>query len=381
MAKLKLYFGDDPKEKKKNIARAIGFVLALVIVVVSIVGVVKGIGDKEPGYYTLEAARDAEVPKYSLGVTYTQYFEGSTNQIKQLMRAAEKVYSDALMWSYKMFDAKDEYEGFVNLASVNNSVKSWTLGAGVYRSPEFQFAPQVYNAIFDAYEKTCQKAGYNLFAGALYDAWKEILVLDEPQDYDPLNDSYQKERIEKLAQASSALDNFKVEVVSASEYKLRFTVSESYVKLLEELECGINIVDFGMLHDSYMLQEVYARMEAAGFVDCAIEAGSSLLALNGRNIASQSLFSRKSTGDSDIYHYTLTDAAGKEHLRSLYFNVYTGQQNDLAEKTEVDMIGTFDLVEPVWINLQLSNAESAAELKALADKFNALDGVQVEVYN
>ena len=381
MAKLKLYFGDDPKEKKKNIARAIGFVLALVIVIVSIVGVVKGIGDKEPGYYTLEAARDANVPKYSLGVTYTQYFEGSTNQIKQLMRAAEKVYSDALMWSYKMFDAKDEYEGFVNLASVNNSVKNWTLSAGVCRSPEFQFAPQVYSAILDAYEKTCQKAGYNLFAGALYDAWKEILVLDEPQDYDPLNDSYQKERIEKLAQASSELENFKVEVVNASEYKLRFTVSESYVKLLEELECGINIVDFGMLHDSYMMREVYAQMEAAGFVDCVIETDSGMLALNGRNIASQSLFSRKSSGDGDVYHYAVTDAAGKEHLRSLYFNVYTGQQNDLAEKTEVDMIGTFDLVEPVWINLQLSNAESPAELKALAEKFNALDGVQVEVYN
>ena len=390
MGKIKLNFGDDPKEKKKNIARAIIFVLALVIAVFAITNGVLAIGDKDPGYYTLEAARDVNIPKYSLGVTYTEYFEGSTNEIKQLLRTAEKVYSDALLWSYKMFDAKEEFEGFVNLASVNNSVKSWTLGveadgpagdlaASVYRSPEFQFAPQVYNAIMDAYEKTCEKAGYNLFAGALYDVWKEILVLDDAEKYDPQNDSYQKERIEKLAQASSELDNFKVVVVSASECRLRFEVKESYVKLLESLECPINIMDLNLLHDTYMMQEVYARMEAAGFNDCVIQTSSGILALNGRNVGSQSSFYRAAVEGGDVYHYVLKDADGREHLRSLYFNVYTGQQHDLAEFTKVDMVGQFDLMKPVWLNLQLMNAQTEAELQALITKVNALDGVQTEI--
>ena len=389
MGKFKLSLGDDPKEKKKNIARAIILVLAVVVAVVAFTKAVLSVSYKEPGYYKLDAAVEEGVPAYGADVEFIAYFEGTANEVKLQIRTADKLYSDSLLWAYKMFNAKELFPGYTNLASVNSSVKDWdvvmmssapysSVVQPAYQSPEFQFAPQVYNAILDAYEKTCRQCGYNLFAGALYDAWKEILILDDAAAFDPINDSYQAERIEKLAAASSSLSNFRVEIASASQYKLRFTVSESYVRLLEELECDINIIDLNLLHDSYMMQEVFSRMQAEGYEDCVIQGSNGLIAANGRNIGSESSFSRVPVEDSDIYYYTVKDASGKEHYRSLFFNVYTGEQFDIAEYTKVDMIGKFELLDTVWLNLQLSNAKDADELKAIADKINAMEGVSAE---
>lgn len=383
----KLYLGDTPQEKKKNIARAIGFVLALVIAVTAFTSAVMSISKKEPGFYRLEATRDEKDPYYFQDVAVTAYFDGSTNEIKQAIRTADTIYAESLMWAYKLLDAKTEYEGFVNLASINASVSGWqegfsteppysSLAVPVLRSPEFTLAPELYDAVMDAYQKTLKRSGYSLFAGALYDAWKSILILQDPEDVDPVNSAFQAERIEKLA-ADPAADPVRIEVVSASKHVLRFTVTKEYIDLLKHYECDINIIDLNMLKESYMLQIVKDRLVSAGFEDLVFEGPHGLAGFCGRAVGSESCFSRVPLSEDDLYYYSIKDKSGKMLDRSMYIDIYTGDIPMIAKSTRITM-EKFDLVEPVWLDLQLAAAKSAQELKALADELGKLPGVDVE---
>ena len=383
----KIYLGDTPEEKRKNTVRAIIFVLAVIVAAVFFSRAVLSIGYREPGYYTLEAAYDEDAPFYASDIAAFEYFDGDSSQIRLANKTANGVYSDALAWAFKLFDPQTEYKGLVNIASINNSVTSWPVKSitiegtarSYYVSGEITLSPQLYDALTDAYGKTLQVKGYNMFAGALLAEWKSILILEDAENFDPLKNPAEAERIRTLAEASSDLSAFIIEPVAGSAYCIEVKVAKDYMDLLARMECGSRVIDLGLLKESYMLDHVFGRMAEEELDRIAVQTSFGLSAAMDAENWTASFFSREKQSEDDVnlYYYTVRDGAGKVHSRSLFFDEFTGEFNETALYTNVRVEG-LDFVEPVWINLQLASAKSAEELKAMAAELGKASGVEIE---
>ena len=383
----KLYLGDTPEEKKKNTVRAIIFVLAVIIAVVFFTRAVLSIGYREPGYYTLEAEHDEDAPFYASDIAAAEYFEGSSSQIRLANKTSNGVYSNALSWAYKLFDPSVEYKGLVNIASINNSITSWPVKSitaegtsrNYYVSGEITLSPQLYDALTDAYGKTLQKKGYNMFAGALLAEWKSILILEDAESFDPLINAAEAERLRALAEASADLSAFSIEPVPGTANCIEVKVAKDYMDLLSRMECGNAVMDTGLLKESYMMDYVFGRMKEEGSDRLVVQTSFGLSAAMDAENWTASYFGREKQSDEDpnLYYYTVKDGSGKVHSRSLFFDEFTGEFYETALYTNVRKEG-LDFVEPVWINLQLASAKSEEELKAMAAELGKAAGAEIE---
>ena len=251
--------------------RIAAFVLAFVVAVGSITAGVLKIGKKGPGYRTVETDPDETAPLYATGVTLTYAFSGSGGEIKTAYNALRTDYGTALCGAYKLLDAESEYVGLANAATLDRN-----------RGETFSLDPRLYAALEDALEKTERRQGYNLFAGALFTAWGEILSLAEPQEFDPLHDPFQAERLERLARATEDLSNFTLALDPAA-LTACFTVSPEYEALLRELEISSPVLDFNLLREAYELTMTAAALEEKGWTAGYLTTeGGLTLALSGQ---------------------------------------------------------------------------------------------------
>lgn len=236
--------------------RVIGFVLALTVAVGSFAYGVMGIGRKESGYQNIEAEPDEEAVMYAKGVTFQYYFAGSSDEIKMSIKELGAAYSPALLRLYKLLDPETEYTGFANIATLNAHI-----------GEDVAVGEELYRVLLDAKEKTLEQKGYNMFAGAFYRAWQDIRYLGDPENYDPLRNDTERERLKRLQEASSDLSNFDLVPVDGEKYVVRLEVSESYRALLRELEQEGPVLDLNLLHDAYELQLLGEILEKAGYHD------------------------------------------------------------------------------------------------------------------
>ncbi|MBR6003454.1 MAG: hypothetical protein IK068_01880, partial [Lachnospiraceae bacterium] len=101
----------------RGVLSAFFFIAAIVIVTR---GVYK-ITNKEPGLYKIEATADKDAMLYASGIRLSYYFDGKSNDIKTEEKAVTQIYSMALARAYKITDPYNEYEGYVNLCTINRS--------------------------------------------------------------------------------------------------------------------------------------------------------------------------------------------------------------------------------------------------------------------
>ncbi|MBQ3316462.1 MAG: hypothetical protein IJG69_00780, partial [Spirochaetales bacterium] len=158
--------------------------VAFVIAVVAFTYGVTRIGHKDPGYHNIEAKVAADTILMNKAVTLKYWFDGKSNAIKQGINAVTEVYSPVLSAAYRELDHQNTHDGVVSIATLNQN-----------QGQELTVSPQLYSVLKDAYRRTLEQKGYNMFAGALYAEWESILILDEPADFDPANNPDQAKRI------------------------------------------------------------------------------------------------------------------------------------------------------------------------------------------
>ncbi len=237
---------------KHILLRAILTAVFFVIAVVAFTVGVTNIGKKTSGYQLIEAKADAEALTYNNAVHYKYWFEGSSNQIKRGIRALEAEYTPILASAYKQLDSRNTYTGQVSIGTINES-----LGMDVSVSPE------LYVILQDAYGRTMEGSGFNMFAGALYEEWHSILILNDPEDFDPSTNEVQRERIKAIAEVVNDLSNFKLEFLP--ENKVRFSVSDGYRAFCTEYEISAPALDLNILKDAYMLQWIGEALVGKGY--------------------------------------------------------------------------------------------------------------------
>lgn len=244
-------FSDYKVDGKNMILRIVGFVLALIIAVGSITLGVSKLIAKPAGYYEMSAYPNQEDPLYSKGIELHYYLDGSSGAIKEQKKLIENTYSIALERAYKLLNCDTEYDIYKNIAYINNHP-----GEAVTVNDE------LLSVLKDAYNKTLEAKGYNMFAGALYRHWQSILILDDVSEFDPVYNSDEKERISNLSSVTEDLANFGL---SFEGNAVTFNVSKDYLKYLSDNEESESIIDLNLLHDSYVVTIVVAALEKDGF--------------------------------------------------------------------------------------------------------------------
>jgi hypothetical protein len=244
-----------PIDKKKLILRLAAFTIFLAVAVIFITVGVNSMGRQEAGLQEITAAEDENVPLYQAGIAFQHYFSGSSSAIKMGVRELGELYGSALKDVYRLLDPVNTYDNGANIATLNQN-----LGREVFVSRE------LYDVLADAVRYTERGEGYSVFSGALCAEWETLRYLLEPAEFDPARDPDEAARLERLTAATRELSNFRLEFLDDETCKLRFTVDQSYLELLEELELtDAPILDLNALRDAYKLQLVAARLEAKGY--------------------------------------------------------------------------------------------------------------------
>ena len=362
-------------EKRIKLRLVITIISFLVAVTAFTIAVVN-IGKKTPGYQDIKADVDAEALTYNNAVSFRYYLDGSSNQIKRKIKELEQVYTPILAAAYKQLDADNTYTGQTGICVLNKNQGS-----------EVSVSPQLYAILKDAYARTLENKGYNMFAGALYSQWRSIQILANPEDFDPAFNSDQAERISKIAAEVSDLSNFKLEFLDDSTCTVRFSVSEKYRAFCKEYEITAPALDLNILKDAYMLKMISDDLLKAGYIYGHLSTpqgmalntsdrgslGYSMYTLEvGREIAYATIdidgvFSGTTFtafGMGSDYRYNI-ESNGKKLYRHLYFDSRTGEFTDILMSATVISHDT-NLVEDVYQSIILNTLKTEGEVASYA---------------
>lgn len=254
-------------ETQQKIFLAVGFLLAMAVSVVAFSNAFLKMGMQDPGYYQIETETVEDALSYAQGYGFFYYLDGDSNTIKATGQTLKGIYSNKLARLYKLLDPVNTYDGFQNLATLNASL-----------GQEVTINRELYEILSDAWAKTRENRGFNLFAGALNSAWNEILVLTDPEEFDPVLDPEMGARLSALAERTADLSQFALELKQdGEEYTCKVTVSQDYLNYLEANEHSKAILDLGRLKDGYILSQLRDAIEAEGYHNGYLTAQSGLI--------------------------------------------------------------------------------------------------------
>ena len=244
-----------PLDRKKIILRFTAFLIFLALAITFITIGITSAGKRTEGLQLIEAEADKEVLRYQLGVSFQHWFTGSSSAIRMGVKELGEIYSSALKDAFRMLDARERYEDWANLATLNQSL-----------GREVTLNQPLYEVLRDAARRTAAGEGYSMFAGALYAEWEGLRYALDPAPGDPLNDPAEAERLERLRTATAELSNFSLEFLDDAACTVRCTVDQDYLELLAELELeDAPILDLNVLTEAYKLQLVAQRLEDRGY--------------------------------------------------------------------------------------------------------------------
>ena len=349
--------------------RLILTILFFLIAVAAFTVGVLSIGRKYPGHQTIEAKTDAEALLYNKAVGFRYYLDGSSNQIKRGINALTEVYTPLLSAAYKELDHQNTYTGVIGLATINRNMGT-----------ELVVSSRLYDILKDAYARTLEKKGFNMFAGALYKEWESILILEDPQDFDPSNSAFQAQRIAAIAAMVNDLDNFKLEFVNDEIHSVRLTVSQKYLDFCRENEIDAPVLDLNILRDAYRLDMIAQGLSEAGYTDGYLYTAEGLVLNMSSRVLGYDLYTLEGTtetvyasiqvggpfgantltafGMGSSYSYRTTNPV---YYRSRNFNVQTGDFSNII--LSVTVIGNgISAVDAVLIDTELNNLTTEAQV-------------------
>ena len=371
--------------------------VALVIAVVAFTIGVVNIGKKTPGYQNIEAKVDAEAILYNDAVLYRYWFGGTSNEIKRSINALVLEYTPILSAAYKQTDHQNTYSGQVSIGTINQ-----------HPGEVVTVSPELYAILKDAYAKTLEVRGYNMFAGALYAEWKSIQILEDPKEFDPANNENTAERLHAIAAVVNDLSNFNLEFLDDSNCSLRFSTASGYDDFCREYEITAYALDLNNLRDAYMLSmmgealvdagyslghmttsagmalntsprgsltfdlhtweygkdSVYASVELDGVFAAATFTAYSMGSDYGYSVEI-SADPTASTGSNGIQQDPSASTGSNRLYRHLYFDVRTGDFTDVLMSATV-ISKDMDIVENAYQNIILNTLKTEQEVVAYA---------------
>lgn len=347
--------------------------VAFVIAVVAFTWGILSIGKRDPGYQTIEAKVDAEAITYNNAVLYSYWFDGKSNEIKGKVSALTLVYTPILSAAYKQLDHQNVYSGQVSIGAINQ-----------HPGEVVTVSPELYAILKDAYAKTLEGRGFNMFAGALYAEWENIQILENPIEFDPANNENSAERIHDIASVVNNLSNFNLEFLDDSTCSLRFSTSSAYEEFCKEYEITAYALDLNNLKDAYMLS-----MMGSSLIDAGYEIGHLTtpqgMALNtsSRGTLSFDMHTWENSKDT-VYASVELDGVfsaatftaygmGSDYgykvgnlYRHLYFDVRTGDFADVLLSSAV-ISRDLNIVDNAYQTIILNTLETEQEVKSYAD--------------
>lgn len=246
---------EDIEVSNKHIKlRFIIFILALLIGIAAFAFAFYKLTNKETGYYEVKATPDDTAPLYDSGYVFYCYIEGKSNDIKSNLNKLGALYTEALGRISRLLDPKETYEGYVNLATLNQ-----------HPGEDVQLPAELYGILIDALERS-EANGFTIYDGALKAFWQELLYLEEPQSFDPLRDADQNERMQAVLDAVRSNICPKLTVTDANSYTVRLEVPAAYLALTERYEIEAPVLDLGVMREAYTLQYVYQKLIENGII-------------------------------------------------------------------------------------------------------------------
>lgn len=367
-----MLFGDDrfadyKVSLKHKWLRLAAFIFFVILAIGGITNGVLQLSKKDAGFYTIDASVDSEAVTYAKNTEFHYYMEGRTSEIKDTTRQVTLVYSQALLHAYKMLDADNTYVGYENIASIN-------LKRGEY----VNVSNELYSILKDAYDKTMEQKGYNMFAGLLYEHWANILILYDYENFDPLVNEDEKNTIKAISEMVNNLDNFKLDF-NDTDKSVKLTVSKEYEAFCEKLELTNKVLDLNLMQEAYTVDYVARALEEAGYRKGYITTTKGLTvslseltgcqypiygmdngdivikeiidAEPGSVLSSFNHFQKKET---DIL-YQRINVNGSEYYRSPFINLSENGYNNLYLSTNV-ITDTIDPIVANYLNIQLISA-------------------------
>lgn len=342
------------------------FIVFLVIAVSAFSYGVTLIGKKESGYQSISvssSSQGSEVATFAKEISFSHYFEGTSNSIKKEVRTLQKVYTSILYDVCRQLDAENTYEGAVSLGALNSN-----LGVAVSVSPE------LYAVLKDAYSRTLEKKNFNMFAGALYAEWKSILILDDASEFDPLNNEYMTYRIGEIAKEVSDLSNFTLEFLDDSTCTVLFDVSEHYLAFSSEFELSSVVLDLNLMTNAYKLYLLAQELEALGYKNGYLVSNDGLVVtlsetfeqsfvlygIENENPLSSNIVERGavavSGAASKVYMSAFAfgsyyNATVNGHLRNLFFDTTTGESHEVILSCTIISNDTSDEASSIVENM------------------------------
>ncbi len=370
----------DLKVTKKNLPLRIAlFVVAFGCAIYFITKGVTSIGAMEEGYREIECSMGEDEILYYPGIHFSYYLEGDSAEIKSTYSTLTTTYSAILKKYYKMLDADTIYNDCNNIASINKNRGSFV-----------EVDKELYDILLDACYKTEEKKNFNVFAGALYEEWDSILILENPEDFDPVRNPDEKERIKKMAAVTGNLDYFELLFQEKNgSYQICLNVSEEYKNLEKELELSSPVLHLGNLKEAYMLNEVNKELISLGYKKGFVvtDSGLSYLLPNNPELSyvfyswdnekaipleeitasGNSVFAGFMAFDTENdYCYRISEG-DKSLYRHRYYDISTGEFSNLLASSAV--INTnLNPVEAVYQNLYLNQLKTKEEIQAFVNK-------------
>lgn len=371
-------FDDYKVSLKHKWIRLAFFIFFALLAIGAITAGVLGLSKKQSGFYAINASVDSEAVNYSKYTELHYYMEGKTSEIKDMTREVTMVYSRSLLHIFKLLDKDNIYTGYENIASINE------------RQGEFvNVSNELYEILKDAYEKTYEQQGFNMFAGLLYEHWGNILILYDYEEFDPLVNTEEREIIAEISELVNNLDNFKLEFRDEDK-AVRLSVSSEYINFCNEKELSAKVLDLNLLKEAYIVEYVTNALEDAGYkkgymtTTLGITATLSELegcqypiyaldkdeivikeiidAVPGSVISSFNHFPKK---DTDIL-YQVIDIDGQKKYRSPYSNLNSDGFNNLFVSANT-IVYSFNPVEANYSNIKLINAKTKEEYENTLD--------------
>lgn len=305
---------DEIKVSEKHVGlRVVLFIVAVAVAVGAFSYGITSLGRKESGYQLIEAATDADAPFYNREISFSYYLEGSSGAIKKATKELSAAYTPMLAAAYKELDPSTEYSGSVSIGAINNHL-----------GEEVGVSAALYSVLKDAYARTLEGRNFNMFAGALYDEWRSVLILDDPVGFDPSTNDLMAERFALIAEEVSNLDNFKLEFLDDERHIVRFGVSSHYADFCEEMEITAGALDLNVLTNAYRLEMLVSSLEGLGFVDGYLLSQDGLaVTLSGCRRQGYALYgydwSMGASGESDVSSGDGEEVLGSVVERGVFF--------------------------------------------------------------
>ncbi len=260
--------------------RIVLFILAALVAVGAIAYGVTGLGRREPGYYRIEVNADEELIRLDRGVDFEYVFKGSKSEINAEMRQLQALYGASLRRCSRLLDAENTYTGVVNLAEIN-------LNPG----RELALSEELFAVLRDALALSEEGKGYSLFAGPLYAEWNSLLILADPQPFDPAADAEEAARISTLASLVNDPESISLEIVDEESRTVRLVVSDALMAQLRAYELDCPLLDLNLLHDAFLLRLIAADLEAQGYTNGYLSAASGVtVSLSGHSGGEYNLY-------------------------------------------------------------------------------------------